>query len=119
MTKQSNSTSSENMTNSPIQSIVMRRVYFIHTAAPLLSTMLVSSVLFIVALWGVGREVWVARVIRNMPSLSNATAVIHFYAAAFLDTRFIVQILSVLVIATSIWLAANIVRILQGMMQFV
>jgi hypothetical protein len=48
-----------------------------------------------------------------MPSPTNVTALLHFYVVAFLDTRFIVQVLSVIVIATFIWLALSTVRMLK------
>jgi hypothetical protein len=107
-----------NMQPSRVRTDVMRRVHIIHTVEPLLTTMVASIVLFVVGLWGIGREVWVARVLHNMPSWSNVGAVAHFYLAAFLDTRFIVQVLIVLVVATFIWLAYSSAKMLTSFTQF-
>jgi hypothetical protein len=90
-----------------MQNTVMRRVRTVHAFRPLFSASGVSVVVFVAALWGVGREVWVARVFQNEPSLTNISAIAHFYLLAFLDTRLIVQILSVLVIAAFISFVRN------------
>jgi hypothetical protein len=103
---------------SAVRAVVMRRVHIIHTVEPLLTTLSVSLVLFVVALWGIGREVWVARVFQNMPSLTNISAVAHFYLAAFMDTRFIVQVLVVLVAAAFVWFAYNSTKMITSFARF-
>ena len=91
----------------------MSRVHTIHALQLVLSTTVASVVLFVVALWSIGREVWVSRVLQNMPSLSDTSAVLHFYLAAFMDTRFIVQVLAVLTIGAFVWFLYNAVAMLQ------
>jgi hypothetical protein len=92
---------------------IMRRVRIIHILQSSVTTTVLSIGIFVLALWGVGREVWVSRVFQNMPSLTNYSAVLHFYLAAFLDTRFIVQVLSILTLGAFVWLAYNVSRTVQ------
>lgn len=106
-------------TNNKIKSVVMRRVRTVHIVRSPLTTSILSVLVFAVALWGIGREVWVARVFQNEPTFTNMNAVMRFYLAAFLDTRFIVQVLAVVAIASLIWLTYNLMRALQqGSMRF-
>ena len=91
----------------------MTRVYSIHTLQMLFSTTVFSVAIFLVALWGIGREVWVSRVLQNMPSLTNVSAVAHFYLAAFMGTRFIVQVLAVVTVGAFIWFVRSAVVMLQ------
>ena len=73
----------------------MRRVRIMHAARPLLSGTALGSLLFLLALWGIGREVWVAHVVQNLEQV-GLSATLHFLVAAFLNTRFIVQVLTIL-----------------------
>ena len=107
-----------NHNNSYIQTNVMRRVHIIHALQPLLTMTAFSVVLFLLAGWGIGREVWVARVFQNMPSPVDVGAVVRFYLAAFINTRFIVQALSLITIATFIWITVSIVRTLRTLVRF-
>ncbi len=101
------------MNNSSISQTVMRRVHRIHVlrtiAAPVFGV-----VVFLVALWGIGREVWVAKVFENMPSLANVPAVVSFSFHAFLATDLFVQILSIVVIGSLIMLARSFASVLSG-----
>lgn len=97
--------------SSPVLNTVMRRVRVIHhvrTFAP----GVVSVVLLMGALFGLGREVWVAKVLENMPSLANIPATLSFFVSAFLHTELFVQILSIVVLAALVWLAREIARAL-------
>ncbi len=107
------------MNQSRIQQNVMRRVRTIHTLRPLVSTTAFFSFLFLGALWGIGREVWVARVFENMPSLSDAAALSRFALSAFLHTDFLVQALSVLAVAAFVWLVSDGLRTLRSVPRFV
>ena len=99
------------MSESKIHATVMSRVHTIYFFQSPVTTLTSAAVIFILAMWGIGREVWVARVFQNMPSLVDWDAVLRFYLTAFLDTRFIVQVLSVIAIGAFVWLVANIVRV--------
>ena len=79
----------------------------------LMSTTVFSVAVFVVALWGIGREVWVGRVFQNMPSLTDFTAVMHFYLAAFMDTRFVVQVLTLLTVGAFVWFVYSAIVTLQ------
>ncbi|HEX5774852.1 MAG TPA: hypothetical protein VFY28_02735 [Candidatus Paceibacterota bacterium] len=95
---------------SSIHTTVMRRVRRVHALRALSSAPIVSAFVFALALWGIGREVWVARVFENMPSLVHADAVGRFMLAAFMNTEGIVQVLSVLAAIAFVWLARNSLR---------
>ncbi len=100
-----------------IKTIVMGRVRAIHVFQMFLTTTALSVVAFVVSLWGVGREVWINRVIQNEPSISlvhlnlaDISAFVHFYISAFLDTRFVVQVLVVLSVMALAWFVYGAVR---------
>ncbi len=93
-----------------IQEVVMRRVHRINHMRPLLSTGTLAFVVFGFALFAIGREVWVAKVLQNMPSMTDVLAVVRFFEAAFINTRFGVQVLIVIALAALIWLARELVR---------
>lgn len=98
------------MTNiSNIETTVMRRVQTAHMIRPLLSNAALALVLFALALYGVGREVWVAKVFENAPH-GNVLADLQFFLAAFLDTRLIVQALCLAVIFAFAWFVRDLVR---------
>jgi hypothetical protein len=101
--------------NSIIKAKVMTRVRTVHVLRNVFSTPVLSAAVFVLAAWGIGREVWVARVLQNEPpvTFADAYAVIHFYAYAFLDTRFIVQALSIVAIGALVWLGYSMVKNLQ------
>ncbi|MGE5541283.1 MAG: hypothetical protein ACM3TU_03330 [Bacillota bacterium] len=89
---------------------VMRRVRVIHAVRPLLSTTALGVIVLVLALWGIGREVWVARVFENMPSVADLAAVTRFFAAAFLNTRVAVQVLLVLAAFASVLVVRDFFR---------
>ena len=98
------------MTESRIQKNVMRRVRTVHAMRPLVSTTALSAVLLLGALWGIGTKVWVAQVYMNMPSPADLPALATFVLAAFLNTEFSVQALTVIVLAAAVWIVRDAVR---------
>ncbi len=84
----------------------MRRVRIMH-ATRAYAPMLVASVLFIVAVWEIAREVWVARVFENMPSYADVPALLNFFADAFVNTEIVVQVFSILALGALVWLARS------------
>ncbi len=100
----------EPTTNSRIKSVVLRRARFIHTVRPLVSGTALALALVLVSVYSISREVWVARVIENMPSPANVAAFWRFIEVAFLNTSFAVQVLSVLLVAGTIWVARDVAR---------
>ncbi|MCX6790338.1 MAG: hypothetical protein NTV60_02290 [Candidatus Kaiserbacteria bacterium] len=94
-----------------IEHIVMQRVRLIRILRLVISTAVLAVLSFVAALWGIGREVWVARVFENAPQgMGN---LFHFYLAAFLHTHFIVQILTVLTLSSLLYLIVEVARFLS------
>ena len=88
---------------SPIERVVMRRVRRIRALRPIVSSGALAALVFTGALWGIGREVWVARVLENAPR--DAAALPKFYLDAFEHTRPVVQALALLTLVSLIYLA--------------
>lgn len=95
--------------SSSISYTVMRRVRAIHLLRAI-SSVAMSVALLALALWSIGREVWVAKVFANMPSLADVPATLAFLSAAFLHTELFVQILSVIVLGATVWTARELAR---------
>ena len=100
------------MTNTNIQSnierVVMRRVRLIRILVLVISTAMLAVLTFVAALWGIGREVWVARVFQNGPQDFIGRAGYFWYA--FLHTRTIVQALTLLTLGCFFFLVREMVR---------
>lgn len=88
---------------SNIERTVMRRVRIIRVLRFFISNRAFAVLVFAVALWGIGREVWVARVLENAPT--NLVDLLRFYLIAFIHTDIIVQTLFVLSFVSVIYLA--------------
>lgn len=97
---------------SDIERVVMRRVRLIRILALVISTGVFATLAFVAALWGIGREVWVARVLENTPN--DPFRALNFYIDAFTHTRFIVQALVFATLASLAFLAREIVRFFAG-----
>lgn len=105
-------------TNSRIKQVVLRRAHTIRIMRTVTSGTVVGMVLVLVSLAAIGREVWVARVIENMPAPTNILAVFHFFESAFMNTTAVVQILSVMLVVGVVWAAYDALRQVQGSMRF-
>lgn len=94
-----------------IEKIVMRRIRVIRILALVISTATLAVLAFSASLWGIGREVWVARVFENAPAdLASAP---RFFIDAFVHTSFIVKTLIVLAIISFAFLVRETVRFLR------
>ena len=93
---------------SNIERTVMRRVHLIRILQLVISTAVLAILTFVAALWGIGREVWVARVFENAPA--DPWRLLAFYFDAFVHTRLIVQALSVITLVSFIFLARELAR---------
>jgi len=100
-----------NDTQSTIERVVMQRVHLIRALRFAISSGTLSFLVSALALWGIGREVWVAHVLQNAPT--NLMDIPQFYFVAFLHTQFIVQLLIVLTIAALLFVAREISRALD------
>lgn len=87
---------------------VMRRVRFVH-AVRLASSLVAAFALLGISLYLLGRQVFVAQVMRNMPA--DAAAMLRFFEAAFLNTTFLVQALTVLALLAGLWLLRECARL--------
>ena len=99
-----------NETPSVIERTVMQRVHLIRALRFAISSGTFSLLVSILALWGIGREVWVAHVLQNAPA--NLIDLPRFYFAAFLHTSFIVQTLVIFVVVAFGFVAREISRAL-------
>jgi len=88
---------------SAIERTVMRRVRVMRALRIAFSNGSIATVVCLLALWGIGREVWVAQVFQNAPK--DLSAAIRFFIYAFDHTRFAVQFLSFVTVAALVTLA--------------
>jgi len=93
-----------------IEKNVMRRVHLMRLLGLIISTVVLALITLTLALWGIGRQVWVARVFENAPD--DFTDLPRFYLAAFNHTRLIVQALAVLTFVSFIYIARSTYRAL-------
>ena len=92
------------MTNpSAIEKKVMRRVHTISILRPIFSGGTLAVLIATLALWGIGREVWVAKVFANGPQ--SFFGHLAYLAYAFEHTRLSVQALSLVTILAFVYLA--------------
>lgn len=101
-------------TNARTKEIVMRRVRTAHAVRPFVSGGALALLALLVSFYGITREVWVARVFANMPRMADIAGVARFFAEAFLNTRSVVQILSVLALVAVVWLARETARLIAS-----
>jgi hypothetical protein len=97
-----------------IEKNVMRRVHLMRLLGLVISTAVLAFLTFVLALWGIGREVWVARVFENMPESGDFREISRFYFNAFGHTRLIVQALTIVSLAALIYLIRETYRTLVG-----
>lgn len=97
---------------STIEKNVMRRVHIMRILGLIISTAVLAILTFVLALYGIGREVWVAQVFANGPQdfIGHFTYLAH----AFGHTRVIVQALALLSFAAFIYLARATLRALSS-----
>lgn len=86
-----------------IEQNVMRRVRRVYYLRPVVSGSTLSVLIALFSLYGIGREVWVARVFENAPS--DFFAIVRFLAYAFQHTDLVVQILALLTLISVAYLA--------------
>ncbi len=93
---------------SNIERIVMQRVHLIRALKFAISGGVFSTLLTLLGLWGIGREVWVGHILQNAPK--NPADLFQFYLAAFEHTRLVVQALIVLTLAALVFVAREVSR---------
>ena len=105
------------ISESIISNTVMRRVraiYVMRMLAPIAS----GCAVFAICLWGIGREVWVAKVVENVRAVAHNGDAIRYIAGAFIHTDLLVQILSVLAITAFAWITMGVIRNIQTLTKF-
>ena len=90
------------------EKVVMRRIRTIRVLKFIFSNAVLALFASGLALWGIGREVWVVRVFQNAPT--DLAGAVRFYIYAFEHTRFTVQVLSLITLAALITLAREAAR---------
>jgi hypothetical protein len=96
---------------SPIERAVMRRVRRISWLRLVVSGGVFALGVALLALWGIGREVWVAKVFENAPH-QDLIAAGRFFLSAVIGTRLVVQALIAVALAATIYLARETARLL-------
>jgi hypothetical protein len=91
-----------------IERAVMRRIRLIRILGLVISAVTLAVLTLILALWGIGKEVWVARVFQNAPA--DFRHFPDFFISAFGNTRLIVQALALLTFASFVYLARATIR---------
>jgi hypothetical protein len=93
---------------SNIERIVMQRVHLIRALRVAISSGTLSFLVSLLGVWGLGREVWVARVLQNAPK--NLLDIPNFYLSAFIHTHIIVQATIVVTVLALLYVAWEIAR---------
>ena len=101
-----------NFQQSSIEKNVMRRVHLAYILKSILSSAALAAGICILSLWGIGREVWVARVFTNGPQSFIGHAFYLVYA--FEHTRLVVQSLCLLTLASLLYLAREVARAISS-----
>lgn len=89
----------------------MRRAYRIRVLRFVINGVTVSGLLLLVAVWGIAREVWVARVLENAPA--DLPSALRFYLAALTNTRVVVQVLCLVAAASLVASARTLAQSLR------
>ena len=89
----------------------MRRVYRARALRLVVNSVSTSTLVLLLSLYAIGREVWVAKVLTNGPE--DITGRLFYLAYAFLQTQFAVQILTLLVVGATIYLAREMARLMS------
>lgn len=97
---------------SPIERAVMRRIHLIRILGLVISTGALAILTLVLALWGIGKEVWVERVFQNAPR--DFVNLPNFLISAFGHTRLIVQVLALLTFASFVYLARATIRAISS-----
>ncbi len=75
---------------------------------------ILSFTLFALSLFGIGREVWVARVFENIPPLFDVSATVYFFSYAFAHTEPLVQTLLFVALVSVCSLTAFVQKLLSS-----
>ena len=99
---------------SSIEQHVMRRVHRIAILRIVISGSIFALTLALLALYALGREVWVAKVFENGPQSPLGHALYLVYALE--HTRFVVQALALVCLGSVLYLARETARLFATML---
>ncbi|MEK7602598.1 MAG: hypothetical protein AAB472_03900 [Patescibacteria group bacterium] len=100
------------MQTTHLSSVVMRRVHTIHAIRPVFSMTSVAALVLILSLWALGREVWISQVLTNFSGVATSPAhVLAFLESAFVNTRFIVQALTIVAGGALVYTLREVTRL--------
>ncbi|HWH07194.1 MAG TPA: hypothetical protein VNU47_01560 [Candidatus Paceibacterota bacterium] len=91
----------------------MRRVHTIHAVRPFVSGAALAFVALGISLYTLGRLVFVAQVFRNMPALGDIGSLTRFFLDAFLTTEVVVQLITVAIVFSALWMVADLLKLMR------
>jgi|GEM_PF-4981892 len=94
---------------------IMLRVRFLHVLKRALRPLAIELALCAVVLYGVGKYVFVAKVIENAPDLSRVYDVSTFFFRAFFNTEAVVQLLVLGAIMATAFVMRDLARAIIGL----
>lgn len=97
-----------------IEKNVMRRVHTIRVLRAFISLDTLVALVFAAALYGIGREVFVAKVFANGPQ--DLAGHLQYLSYAFVHTRVIVQALTLTALVSVVYLARETARLLTSVL---
>ena len=95
--------------NIDLRNKVMRRVYIVSYIRRALSPVALKVYATTFLLYGIGQQVFVAKVFDNAPSLFSPLESLNFFARAFMGTEALVQVLVLGCVLATAWFAADLV----------
>ena len=89
---------------------IMHRIWIISHLRKLTSVTAMKAYAGVLALFAIGKQVFVARVLQNSPGLTHPLDSFSFFTFAFAHTQLIVQTLCMTVLVASVWFLYDTVR---------
>jgi len=89
---------------------IMRRVYFTYFLRKVFNPFAIKIYTIVSFAGFIASQVSLVNVVANMPSMTNIDALYRFSTSAFLNTEFVVQLLSVGALVTIFLLLKDIVK---------
>ncbi|HEY4504731.1 MAG TPA: hypothetical protein VJI73_03085 [Candidatus Paceibacterota bacterium] len=88
---------------------VMRRVYMVSYIRRALSPVALKVYAVAFLLYGIGRQVFVAKVLDNAPGLASPLESLNFFTKAFIGTEILVQALVLACALATLWFTTDLV----------
>lgn len=102
----------EHTTN--IKRTVMRRVYTLFVLRELVSKKVLGALLLLTSLYGFGRLVFVAEVLKNIRAQESVSAFFTYVFDALLHTEFLVHVTLAFVVLGAVLMITDTLRLLRG-----